>query len=374
MELRKYLKVMVKHDGSDLYLTTDAPPLMKINEKMVAVGKHILQPGETRKLASSLMNEVEQKEFAKKLEMNLGHQEEGVGRFRVNIFQQRSEVGMVLRRIKDEIPTCKELNLPSVLKELIMKKQGLIIVVGGTGCGKSTSLAALIDYRNRKSVGHIITIEDPIEYVYKHRRSIITQREVGADTLSYEEALKNTLRQSPSVILIGEIRDAFTMQKALQFAETGHLCVATLHANNANQALERVINFFPEEEHKRVRLDMALNLRAILSQRLLAAKEGGRRVAAFEILIATARVKDMIMQGQFHEIKEVMSSENNVGMISFDNYIYKLYKDGYITKKEALHNADSDTDMQVKMDMQSGNIVDRGDSITIDNDADSKLK
>lgn len=364
--LHKCLKLMVKHDGSDVFFTVGSPPQVKIDEKMVAIGKRPLEPGETLEMANSIMDKDQRKEFAEKMEMNLAFFDENIGRFRTNIFMQRGEAGLVFRRIKEEIPSIKDLNLPSVLKKLVMMKQGLILVVGGTGSGKSTSLASLIDYRNAQTDGHIITIEDPVEFIYKHRKSIVTQREVGTDTLSYEDALKNTLRQTPSVILIGEIRDAFTMQKALQFAETGHLCLSTLHANNANQALDRVINFFPEAEHKRVLHDLSLNVRAIFSQRLLAAKGGGRRVAAFEILVGTARVKDLIKKGEISEIKEVMSKPSTVGMISFDNYIYNLYEEGKITKKEALRNADSETDMQLKMDMHSGDVGKGADDIQID--------
>lgn len=287
--------------------------------------------------------------------MNLALFEEGIGRFRVNIFQQRNEVGIVARHIVSAIPNFKDLGLPEILTTLMMNKNGLILFVGGTGSGKSTSLASLIDYRNTNSDGHIITIEDPVEFVHNHKKSIINQREVGVDTISYEEALKNTLRQAPDVILIGEIRTQETMEHALAFAETGHLCLSTLHANNANQALDRIINFFPEERHKQLYLDMSLNLRGFVSQRLIPTVDG-KRAAAIEILLGTPRVQDLIKNGKVEEIKEVMEKSEGAGMRTFDSALYQLYREGKITLEEALKNADSKNNLRLKIDLAESEV------------------
>ena len=350
MELKDLLRIMIQKEGSDLFLTTGAPPSMKAHGKLTPMTDKVLPEGYTRKIANQIMNQDQRKEFEEKLEMNLALMEEGIGRFRVNIFVQRNEVGLVCRNIVSDIPNYKDLGLPEILPKLMLHKNGLILFVGGTGSGKSTSLASLIDYRNQNQDGHIITIEDPVEFVHSHKKSIVNQREVGVDTLSYEEALKNTLRQAPDVILIGEIRTAETMEHALAFAETGHLCISTLHANNANQALDRIINFFPEERHKQLYLDLALNLRGFVSQRLVKTKDG-KRAAAIEILLGTPRVADLIKNGKVEEIKEVMEKSENIGMRTFDSALFQLYRDGKISLEEALKNADSENNLRLKISL-----------------------
>jgi len=362
MELKDLLKVMVDKDGSDLFLSTGAPPSMKAHGRLIAMTDKVLPPGYTRKIANQIMNEDQRTEFEEKLEMNLALMEEGIGRFRVNIFVQRNEVGLVCRSIATDLPDYRNLGLPEILPKLMMNKNGLILFVGGTGSGKSTSLASLIDYRNQNSEGHIITIEDPVEFIHPHKKSIVNQREVGVDTLSYEEALKNTLRQAPDVILIGEIRTMETMEHALAFAETGHLCLSTLHANNANQALDRIINFFPEERHKQLYLDLSLNLRGFVSQRLVKTPDG-KRAAAIEILLGTPRVADLIKNGKVEEIKEVMEKSENIGMKTFDSALFDLYRSGKISLEEALKNADSENNLRLKISLaESG----RSDGVTDD--------
>lgn len=351
--ITNYLQVLAKHDGSDLYLSTGAPPSAKFNGELKPLAKQPLPPGVIKKIAYELMNEDQIKDFERKPEMNMALSEPGVGRFRINIFKQRNEISMVIRNIKMDIPNLNDLGLPDVLKTMIMKKNGLILFVGGTGSGKSTSLAALIDYRNSNSKGHIITIEDPIEFVHKHKQSIVNQREVGVDTDTYEDALKNTLRQAPDVILIGEIRDAETMEHALAFAETGHLAISTLHANNANQALDRIINFFPEERHKQVLHDLSLNLRAFISQRLVPTVEN-KRCAAIEVLLGTPMVAELIKKGQVAEIKEIMEKSENIGMQTFDNALFKLFKAGRISKEMAIKNADSENNVRLKIELGDG--------------------
>ena len=353
MQLKEYLRVLVMRDGSDLYLTADAPPAAKFQGSLRAVDKIKLTPEILHDMAYSLMNAEQQKQFEHKPEMNLAISEEGIGRFRVNIFKQKHKIAMVIRNIKTEIPDADKLGLPDVLKRTILEKRGLILFVGGTGSGKSTSLAALIDYRNRTHDGHIITIEDPIEYVHPHKKSIVNQREVGVDTDSYEDALKNTLRQAPDVILIGEIRSQDTMEHALAFAETGHLCLSTLHANNANQALDRIINFFPEERRHQLLMDLSLNLKAFVSQRLIPTIDG-KRVAAIEILLGTPMIRDLIMKGEVHAIKEVMEKSEEQGMQTFDSHLYRLYREGRISLAEALRNADSPSNLKLKINL-SGN-------------------
>ena len=355
MELKDLLKVMIDKDGSDLFLSTGAPPSMKAFGKLVPMTDKVLPPGYTKKIAYSIMNDDQIAEFEKSPEMNLALFEEGIGRFRVNIFQQRNEVGIVARNIKTEIPNFKDLGLPETLTKLMMQKNGLILFVGGTGSGKSTSLASLIDHRNTNSDGHIITIEDPVEFIHPHKKSIVNQREVGVDTVSYEEALKNTLRQSPDVILIGEIRTQETMEHALAFAETGHLCLSTLHANNANQALDRIINFFPEERHKQLYLDLSLNLRGFVCQRLVPAVDG-KRAAAIEILLGTPRVQDLIKNGKVEEIKEVMEKSEQQGMRTFDSALFHLYREGRISYEEALKNADSANNLRLKISLAEGEV------------------
>ena len=348
MEFDDYLKILAEKDGSDLFLSTGAPPSAKFHGKLMAIDRKIMHPGEVEAIANQIMNEEQKAEFDRKPEMNLAISQSKVGRFRVNIFKQRNQVSMVIRAIKVDIPHWQSLNLPDILPKLVMQKRGLILFVGGTGSGKSTSLASFIDYRNENSSGHIITIEDPVEFVHRHKKSIVNQREVGVDTDSYEDALKNTLRQAPDVILIGEIRDQETMQHALAFAETGHLCISTLHANNANQALDRIINFFPEERHKQLFLDLSLNLQAFISQRLIPTVDG-KRCAAIEILLGTPRVCDLIKKGAIDEIKEVMLKSETQGMKTFDTALLELYNQGKISYKEALKNADSKNNLALKI-------------------------
>lgn len=351
MEFIDYLKFFAKKDGSDLYLSTGAPISAKFYGKLTPISKNTLAPGDVKKIAYSVMNEEQIQAFELVPEMNLAISEPGVGRFRVNIFKQRNQVSMVIRAIKTEIPHFKDLGLPSSLPQLVMQKTGLVLFVGGTGSGKSTSLASLIDYRNSNSAGHIITIEDPVEFVHKHKKSIVNQREVGMDTNSYDDALENTLRQAPDVILIGEIRNQKQMEQAIAFAETGHLCISTLHANNANQALDRIINFFPEERHNQLFLDLSLNMRGIVSQRLIPTTDG-KRCAAIEILLGTPRVADLIKQGKVDEIKEVMLKSEASGMQTFDTAMYDLYKAGKISLDEALKNADSKNNLRLRIQLE----------------------
>lgn len=353
MGFNDLLKLMVAKEASDLFLTADAPPNIKAFGHLVQLGSQAIPAGTVEKIAYQIMTPEQAKDFAKEPEMNLAVAEPDVGRFRVNIFRQRGQLAMVVRHIKTDIPTAASLGLPTTLLDLIMNKRGLVMFVGGTGSGKSTSLAALIDHRNQNSDGHIITIEDPIEFIHPHKKSIVSQREVGVDTASYEAALQNTLRQAPDVILIGEIRSRETMEHALAFAETGHLCVSTLHANNANQALDRIINFFPEERHKQLFLDLSLNLRGLISQRLIPDIEG-KRAAAFEILLGTPRVCDLIKQGKVLEIKEVMEKSEEQGMITFDTALYNLYIAKRITLEEALKNADSKNNLRLKVQLAGG--------------------
>jgi len=351
MDFKDYLKLMVAKDGSDIYLTTGAPPSMKIQGRMTALEKNTLAPGQTKQIAYQIMDAAQTESFEKAPEMNLALDYPDIGRFRVNIFKQRNEIGMVVRNIKTVIPKIGELGLPPVLTKLIMQKRGLVLLVGATGSGKSTSLAALIDFRNANSAGHIITIEDPIEYVHNHKKSIITQREVGDDTNSYEDALKNTLRQAPDVILIGEIRDRETMEHALAFAETGHLAISTLHANNANQAFDRIINFFPEDRRNQLLMDLSLNVRGIISQRLIPSLDG-KRASAFEVLLGTPMIADLILKGEVNQIKEIMARSENIGMQTFDGALYKLYKKGLISMEEALKNADSQNNLRLRISLE----------------------
>jgi len=360
MELKDYLKLMVAKDASDLYLTTGAPVTMRVMGALTPVDKNSLAPGMTRRIANQIMDEAQKAEFERVPEMNLALADPDIGRFRVNIFKQRNEVGLVIRNIKTVIPKIEELGLPPILTKLIMQKRGLILFVGATGSGKSTSLAALIDFRNTNSAGHIITIEDPIEFTHPHKRSVINQREVGVDTNSYEEALKNTLRQAPDVILIGEIRDRETMEHALTFAETGHLAISTLHANNANQAFDRIINFFPEDRRQQLLMDLSLNVRAIISQRLIPTLDG-KRAAAVEILLGTPMVSDLILKGEIGLIKDIMAKSETVGMQTFDGALYKLYKQGRISLDEALRNADSQNNLRLRISLDEKQEVLAGD-------------
>ncbi len=353
MDFQDYLKLMVKYEASDVYLTTGAPPSARIHGLIKPIEQATMPAGRVKQIAFGVMNEAQQAEFELKSEMNLAIGLPGVGRFRVNIFIQRNEVGMVVRHIKTEIPSPEGLELPNILKKLVMQKRGLILFVGGTGSGKSTSLAALIDYRNTNSQGHIITIEDPIEFIHSHKKSIVNQREVGVDTDSYADALKNTLRQAPDVILIGEVRDRDTMEHAITFAETGHLAISTLHANSANQALDRIINFFPEERRRQLLMDLSLNLRGFVSQRLIRTVEETRTVAV-EVLLGTPLVCDLILKGDIHKIKEVMEKSENLGMQTFDSALFKLYKAGRIPLEEALRNADSQNNLRLKISLSEG--------------------
>jgi twitching motility protein PilU len=355
IDIKILLKEMVDADGSDLFLTSGAAPSMKAHGKMVPMREERFEEGDVKRMAYAVMNEDQRKAFDKSPECNMAIMEESIGRFRVNIFQQRGEVGMVCRTIKTDIPDFRKLGLPEILTKLMMEKNGLILFVGGTGSGKSTSLASLIDYRNQNSSGHIITIEDPVEFVHQHKQCIVNQREVGVDTVSYEEALKNTLRQAPDVILIGEIRTQETMEHAMAFAETGHLCLSTLHANNANQALDRIINFFPEERHKQLFHDLSLNLRAFISQRLVPTVDG-KRAAAIEILIGTPRVAELIKNGKIEDIKEVMEKSENIGMRTFDSALYHLYREGKISLEEALRNADSKNNLRLKITLAESDV------------------
>ncbi|OUS31586.1 type IV pili twitching motility protein PilT [Gammaproteobacteria bacterium 45_16_T64] len=348
MEFMDYLKAFAEKDGSDLYLSTGAPISAKFFGALEPMTSEPLPVGKVQEIANSLMTEEQKRDFETRLEMNLAISEPGIGRFRVNIFKQRNQVSMVIRAIKTEIPHYKLLRLPEILTKLIMQKRGLILFVGGTGSGKSTSLASLIDFRNTNSAGHIITIEDPVEFVHRHKKSIVNQREVGVDTLSYDDALENALRQAPDVILIGEIRTQEQMEQAIAFAETGHLCISTLHANNANQALDRIVNFFPEERHKQLFLDVSLNMRGIISQRLVPTTDG-KRAAAIEILLGTPRVCDLIKQGKPDEIKEVMEKSQAQGMQTFDGALLQLYNDNRISLDEALRNADSKNNLRLKI-------------------------
>ncbi len=351
MDFKKYLRILVKNDGSDLYLTFNAPPSAKFQGELKALSRDRMTSEQLDEIAKFLMNKDQQDQFEIKPEMNLALDEPDIGRFRINIFKQRTHLAMVIRNIKVDIPNADALGLPPILKDIIMKKRGLILFVGGTGSGKSTSLAALIDHRNANSAGHIVTIEDPIEYVHPHKKSLVSQREVGVDTDTYEDALENTLRQAPDVILIGEIRTEETMEHALAFAETGHLCLSTLHANNANQALDRIINFFPEERHNQLLQDIGLNIQAFISQRLIPTIDG-KRVAAIEILIGTPIIRELITKGDIMEIKEIMEKSEELGMQTFDSHIYKLYKEGIISLEEAMKNADSPSNLQVKMNLE----------------------
>ena len=367
VESMEFLDMLIKlayENGSDLYLSTGAVPSIKFNGVLTPIQELAMKPGETTAIANDIMDSEQQATFEKELEMNLALSLPKVGRFRVNIFRQRNEISIVARNIMLDIPTFEELKLPPVLLDVIMEKRGLVLFVGATGSGKSTSLAALIDHRNKNTSGHIITIEDPIEYVHPHKKSIINQREVGVDTRSFHAALKNTLRQAPDVILIGEIRDRETMEHALAFAETGHLAISTLHANNANQALDRIINFFPEERRDQLMNDLGNNLKAFVSQRLVKTVDGKRR-AAVEILLGTATIQDMIRRGDFSNIKEIMEKSVNLGMKTFDQCLFELYCEGVISEDEALRNADSvnNLKLRIKLHDEKGGLEVKGQTL-----------
>ncbi|MDG9929790.1 MULTISPECIES: PilT/PilU family type 4a pilus ATPase [unclassified Pseudomonas] len=353
MEFEKLLRLMVEKGGSDLFITAGVPPSMKVNGKIMPVTKTSMSPEQTRETVHSVMNEQQRREFAENHECNFAISARGIGRFRVSAFYQRNLAGMVLRRIETNIPTLDDLKLPEVLKKLALTKRGLVLFVGATGTGKSTSLAAMIGYRNKNTSGHIISIEDPIEYIHQHQSCIVTQREVGIDTESFEVALKNTLRQAPDVILIGEIRTRETMDYGVAFAETGHLCLATLHANNANQALDRIINFFPPDRHNQVWMDLSLNLKAIVAQQLVPTPDGKGRRAVIEVLINTPLAADLIRKGEVHELKGLMKRSTELGMQTFDQALYNLYTQGEITYEDALLYADSANDLRLMIKLGS---------------------
>ena len=367
MGFNDLLKMMIEKDGSDLFLTTGAPPSIKAYGKLIPLLDKKLPKGMVKNIAYQIMSEEQIRDFEKNPEMNLAISNSDIGRFRVNIFKQRGEVALVARNIKTEIPSASSLGIPPILNDLVMQERGIVLFVGGTGSGKSTSLAALIDHRNKNSEGHIITIEDPIEFIHPHQKSILNQREIGIDTNSYEEALQNALRQAPDVILIGEIRSRETMEHALAFAETGHLCLSTLHANNANQALDRIINFFPEERHQQLFMDLSLNLQGFVSQRLIPSIDG-KRIAAIEILLGSPRVCDLIKQGKVLEIKEVMEKSEEQGMKTFDSALFDLYASGKISFEEAIKNADSKNNLRLRIQLSEGKT---GSEEDFDDDDDS---
>jgi twitching motility protein PilU len=354
------LRLLVTRNGSDLFLTADFPPAIKVDGKVSKVSPQPLSGAHTMTLARAIMNDKQAAEFERTKECNFAISPGGVGRFRVSAFMQQGHVGMVLRTIPAHIPTVDELGLPTILKDVAMTKRGLVIMVGATGSGKSTSLAAMIDWRNENAQDHIITVEDPVEFVHPHKNSIITQREVGLDTEDWDIALKNSLRQAPDVILMGEIRDRKTMELAVAFAETGHLCMATLHANSANQALDRIINFFPEERRDQLLMDVSLNLKAMISQRLIPRQEGKGRMAAVEIMINTPLMADLIFKGQVGELKELMKRSRELGMQTFDQALFDLYENNLISYEDALRNADSVNDLrlQIKLNSQRARVSD----------------
>jgi twitching motility protein PilU len=347
------LRGMISKNASDLFITANFPPAFKIDGKLTPVSSQVLTLTHTQELARSIMNDRQAAEFEATHECNFAISPHGIGRFRVNVFMQQQRVGMVLRTITTKIPDLDEMGMPPVLKDIVMTKRGLVILVGGTGSGKSTTLAGMLGHRNKNSHGHIITIEDPVEYVHEHINCIITHREVGVDTDSWHNALKNTLRQAPDVILIGEIRDHETMEHAVAFAETGHLCLATLHANSANQALDRIINFFPEERRTQLLMDLSLNIKALISQRLIPRKDGTGRVAAIEIMLNSPLIADMIFKGEVNMIKEVMAKSRELGMETFDGALFQLYEDEKISYEEAMRNADSLNDLRLRIKLES---------------------
>jgi twitching motility protein PilU len=347
------LRLMVSRQGSDLFLTADFPPAIKVDGKVTKVSPQPLTGQHTLALTRAIMNDKQAAEFERTKECNFAVSPTGIGRFRVNAFITQGNVGLVMRTIPQIVPTIDAMNLPHVLKDVAMTKRGLVIFVGATGSGKSTSLAAMVDHRNENSFGHIITIEDPVEFVHSHKNCIITQREVGIDTDDWGIALKNTLRQAPDVILMGEIRDRETMEHAVAFAETGHLCLATLHANSANQALDRIINFFPEERRAQLLMDLSLNLRSLVSQRLIPTEDGHGRIAAVEILLNTPLISDMIFKGEVGEIKEIMKKSRNLGMQTFDQALFDLFENNVITYEDALRNADSLNDLRLQIKLNS---------------------
>ncbi|HET9048764.1 MAG TPA: PilT/PilU family type 4a pilus ATPase [Chiayiivirga sp.] len=353
MDIGYFLKLMTEKNASDMFLTTGAPVNIKVEGKLYPLGNTGLPAGMVKKIAYSLMDEGQVPQFERDLELNMAIAVKDAGRFRVNVFKQRGEVGMVIRAIKSDIPTIAQLKLPDILQEIIMEPRGLVLVVGSTGSGKSTSLAAMIDHRNTSTTGHILTVEDPIEFLHRHKKSVVNQREVGLDTHGFHNALKNAMREAPDVILIGEILDQTTMEAAISFAETGHLCLATLHSNNADQTLERILNFFPEAAHKNILMNLSLNLKAVVSQRLVTGTDG-KRMPATEVLINTPLIRDIIRRGQVHEIKEAMERSLEEGMRTFDQDLFRMYKSGLITLEEALRKADSYDGLALKIRLSEG--------------------
>ncbi len=348
MDVRQLLATMVERGASDLYLTTDSPPMLRVEGFTEPIGSELLSAADIETLAMSLMTERQRAKFDEQLELNLAIASERLGRFRINVFRQRGAMGVVVRQIKTRIPTLDELGLPAILKTIALSRRGLVLVTGATGSGKSTTQAAMLDYRNENTAGHILTVEDPVEFVHSHKKCIVNQREVGFDTLSFADALKNTLRQAPDVILIGEVRDLETMEAAITFAETGHLCLATLHSNNANQAIERIMNFFPPSRHSEIFLQLSLNLRGIISQRLVPGVDG-KRVAALEVLIDTPWIRELIKKGQIDTLKEAMEQSTQEGGQTFDQALYALYAEGRIALEHALANADSANNLRIRI-------------------------
>ena len=361
VDISDYLKLMPEKNASDLFFSTGAPVNIKIEGVTSAVDDRRLAPGEVKSIAYSLMSDAQTSEFEHGMEMDLAVSVRGVGRFRVNVFRQRGEVSMVVRYIKSRVAGITELNLPPILQDLVMEPRGMVLVVGTTGSGKSTTLAAMLSHRNRNKTGHILTIEDPIEYIHEHDKSVVNQREVGLDTLSYAHALKRAMREAPDVIMIGEIRDRETLEQAISYAETGHLCLSTMHVNNANQTLERIVNFFPDTAHHELYMDLSLNLRAIIAQRLVIGKDG-LRVPAVEILLSSSYVQELIQKGEIDTIKDAMEQSSDRGMQTFDQALYGLYADGKITMEEALRNADSRNNLSLRIRLaQTGSAEGSGD-------------
>ena len=359
--MQDLLKRVIERKASDLFLTAGFPPAIKIDGEVRPQSERVLTPEQSATLVRAIMNDRQTKEFDSSKECNFAIAPPGIGRFRVNAFVQQGSVGAVLRLINSTIPTLEELELPPILKEVVMSKRGLVVMVGGTGSGKSTSLAAMIGYRNENSRGHIVTIEDPVEYVHPHKGCVVTQREVGVDTESWQSALRNTLRQAPDLILIGEIRDRETMEYGIQFAETGHLVLATLHANSANQALDRIINFFPDERREQLLMDLSLNTRALISQRLIPRESGKGRIAAMEIMLSSPLIQDLIFKGEVARIKEVMSRSNRLGMKTFDQALFDLFESGHISYEDALRNADSKNELRLRVKLESKREVKQAD-------------
>ena len=378
MDLDRLLSLMVEKGASDLFITAGVPPSMKLHGKIMPVTSTPMSPEKSRETVLSVMNEKQRKEFMETKELNFAISARGVGRFRASAFYQRNLAGMVLRRIETQIPQIDELGLPEMIKELAMVKRGLVLFVGATGTGKSTSLAAMIGHRNRNSKGHIISIEDPIEFIHQHQGCVITQREVGIDTKSFEVALKNTLRQAPDVILIGEVRSRETMDHAIAFAETGHLCLCTLHANNANQALDRIIHFFPADRHSQLWMDLSLNLRAIVAQQLIPTPDGLGRRACLEVFLNTPLAQDLVRKGQVHELKELMKKSTELGMQTFDQALFDLYDAGEITYEDALSHADSPNDLRLMIKLGSESDADylsnAADELTIQEDETNRSR